>query len=100
MPPTDKKLLREYRCQKCESRLVEHIGDDGPYIACGRCGCTDRKQFVHEYEIERRRHNTAEALDSLAQSDLLPSDLAAVLGIQREAREPVLFSLCAQEIEI
>ncbi len=93
--PSKATLLREYRCDACGGRPVERTGGS---IECGRCGGA---KLVHECEVERRRAGAIEALDALRRSEFLPPELAAALGIEEKgAREPVLVSLCPEEIEI
>ena len=94
---TAAKLVREYRCNACEGRLVEKYNADlGWHVACGRCGCTDESQFIHEYEIARQETAASEVLDGL------PPELAAL--VIESTPEPLMvngvFSLAMEPIDI
>jgi hypothetical protein len=84
-------LQREYRCNECEGRVVVKATDGGYCPECGICGGQD---FVHEYEIERQRHEALEVLEGL------PPELAAAIGHERQTGEPQLRPLGGRPADI
>ena len=68
---TYEALLREWKCNDCEGRLVERWSAELDWHAeCGRCGGTD---FIHEYEMAKQRAEAIEVLDGL------PAEIVAQL---------------------
>jgi len=57
-------LRREYQCNECGGRLVEKWADGQWLVECGRCGVRD---FVHDHQAARDRHEVYEVLDGLPQ---------------------------------
>lgn len=87
------KLMRDYRCAKCASRITEKYLVYGKLvIVCCACNGTE---FVHEYEIRKQKVEAREVLDGL------PDELAEAMGYSpRPSGAPKIFSLSPPEVEI
>jgi len=86
------KLLRDYRCAKCHSRLTEKYIDEEWKVVCCACGVT---KFIHERKAQQERMEAREVLDGL------PANLQQAMGYTPKPSKPlVIFSLSPPEVEI
>lgn len=93
------KLQRDYRCQECSGAVVvkSHADESTDWLTmcwaeCGNCG---GQNFIHARELARQQQQAAEVLEGL------PPQLAVAMGFgPREKREPVLFPLHSEPVDI